>query len=196
MPLWHEAWPNKDLSRMRVLLPELKQRSAELVKVTLPEIEHDKQARWNQGVQAIAAAATALDQAVQDQQTQPALDAAERLHGEFEGLMRLLRPAPKAVEDYHQVLYRIYHDAWPSRRLDDLAKHSALLVTRCAALRGAVWPARYAARQETLGAQVAKLCAATETLAQLSAASTDPGQLGKAVDDVHLQYRTLAQAFE
>ena len=51
-PLWHEAWPNKDVKMMNELLPQVQQHVTAVEKSELPGILRDKQAAWAEQVTA------------------------------------------------------------------------------------------------------------------------------------------------
>jgi hypothetical protein len=194
-PLWHEAWPNKDLARMRELLPEIDGHIATLQKTDLPGILRDKKPAWDRGVAACAAQAAALRQALDRKQEQAALDAAESLHASFEGLVRTIRPRMAELDAYHQVLYRVYHFDHPNKDLAALTLHSEEMAAKCAALAGAPIPKRYEAKAGQLKAEFAALCTATGDL-KTACAGKDAAALDAAVEKVHTTYRACEQMFE
>jgi len=49
VPLWHEAWPDKNLGLMRELMPKINEHVAALRKAELPGILRDKKAKWTKG---------------------------------------------------------------------------------------------------------------------------------------------------
>ncbi|HPC81744.1 MAG TPA: hypothetical protein P5234_01340 [Thermoanaerobaculaceae bacterium] len=194
-PLWHEAWPNKDLASMRELLPQVEQHVAAVQKAVLPGILRDKQESWTKGVEALAAAAAAMKTALAASDEKGSLDAVEELHARFEGLVRLIRPAMKELDAYHVVLYELYHKALPGKdaaRIDTLADG---LAARCAELRAAELPKRHAAKEAALRPAFASLCAATAELQALTA-ETPLAALEKAVEKVHTQYQAVEALFE
>jgi len=50
MPLWHDAWPNKDVKAMAAMLPDIEKHVAAVDKAELPPILRDKKAAWTAGV--------------------------------------------------------------------------------------------------------------------------------------------------
>jgi hypothetical protein len=194
-PLWHEAWPNKNFVMMRELLPQVEQHVAAIQKAELPGILRDKQAAWQQGVEALAAAAGKMKSALAASEDQASLDAVEELHARFEQLVRVIRPAMKELDAYHVVLYDLYHKALPTK---DLAKIDGLageLVTRCQALGAAATPKRFAAKEVELKKGVALLCEATATLAALPA-DAPAATVEIAVERVHTQYQAVDGLFQ
>jgi len=192
-PLWHEAWPNKDVKMMSELLPQVQQHVAAVEKAELPGILRDKKAAWAEQVAALRATCTAYEKAAAAADTQGLLDAVEALHSRFESMVRVIRPVMKELDAYHQVLYIVYHKVMPEKRLADLPAAAAQLASACATLAGAPIPKRFAARETELRASFAALCDAT---AALQSAAADPTAATAAVEAVHTRYQSAEKLFE
>jgi hypothetical protein len=195
MPLWHDAWPNKDFELMRKLMPQIDDHVVKLQQAELPGILRDKRDKWDAGVADVAVQAAALQTALKADQPQPALDAAEALHAGFEGLVRVVRPRMKELEAYHQVLYRVYHYDWPNRDLTALAGHAAELATACAPLAAATVPKQFAAKEAQLREGFAALCTATGELAK-ACGGKDEKLVGTVVEKVHTSYQACEKMFD
>jgi hypothetical protein len=194
-PLWHEAWPNKNVAMIKELLPQVQQHVAAVEKAELPGILRDKQAAWSEQVKALRAALTTYEKAVAANETQPMLDAVEGLHARFEQMVRLIRPVTKELDAYHQVLYRIYHGLMPAERLAEMPAAAAELSAACATLAGAPIPKRFAAKENVLKPAFADLCAATDAL-KTAAGGGDAAALTAAVEKVHSQYQRTEALFD
>jgi hypothetical protein len=194
-PLWHVAWPAKDLGQMRELLPQIKQHVAAVQKAELPGILRDKKAKWDEGVAAVAAEADKLEKALAANEQQPALDAAEQLHARYEGLVRTIRPMMKELDAYHQVLYRVFHYDWPEKDLATLKTHAGDLAARCGELQSAAVPKRFAEKEAELKERFGALCAATTEL-KTAADGGDAAVVGPAVDKVHTAYQACEKVFD
>jgi phosphopantetheinyl transferase (holo-ACP synthase) len=192
-PLWHEAWPNKDVKMMTELLPQVQQHVAAVEKAELPGILRDKQAAWAEQVKELRATCTAYEKAAAAADTQALLDAVEALHARFEKMVRVIRPVMKELDAYHQVLYVVYHKIAPEKRLADLPAAATQLSSACAELAAAPIPKRFAAKEADLKAAFAALCEATATL---QAAGSDPAAAPAAVEVVHTRYQAVEKVFE
>jgi hypothetical protein len=192
-PLWHEAWPNGDLALVAELLPEARRYQDALETASLPGILRDKQEAWRRGVAAMRAALTRVEKGLAAGERQATLDAVERLHAEYETLVRLIRPPIKELDAYHQELYRVVHHLVPAGDLAAVPGAAATLAERCTALRQAKLPPRLAGREATLRPAIATLCAATAEL-QRVAESKDKAKVAAAVDTVHEAYQALEHA--
>jgi hypothetical protein len=194
-PLWHTAWPAKDVAMMKELLPQVQQHVAAIEKAELPGILRDKQAAWNDQVKALRAILTAYEKAAAANETQPMLDAVEALHSRFEQMVRLIRPVMKELDGYHQVLYTVYHKLMPEKKLAEMPAAAAELSSACAALAGAAVPKRFAAKEAELKAAFAELCTVTEALKAV-AGNGDADKVAAAVEKVHTQYQKTEKLFE
>jgi hypothetical protein len=195
VPLWHEAWPNKDLAQMRQLMPKIEENMAALQKAELPGILRDKKDAWKSGVSAMTSATSALKSALVGNNEKGALDAAEALHGGFERLVRMIRPAIKELDAYHVVLYEIYHSLLPAKDMAKMRPAADALAQRCTALMAAAIPGRLAAKEVEIKAAFARLCDATAAL-KTTAAGDDTAATAKAVETVHTAYQASAAIFE
>lgn len=194
-PLWHDAWPNKDYDLMKELLPRVRERVAAIQQAELPGILRDKRESWARGVEGLTATLAAYEQAAQADDGAALLGAVERIHGDFESLVRIVRPAMKELDAYHVVLYRIYHYYAPQEQADELRRAAGELKTACAELGRAPAPRRHADQAERLGREVAELCERTDRLDEVAAgAEWEP--ISGAVERVHSQYQTVLEIFE
>jgi hypothetical protein len=194
-PLWHDAWPNRDLAMVKTLLPEAQRHQQALESAPLPGILREKQEAWLHGVQAMRAALTDVEKGLAAGDQQATLDAVEQLHADYEKLVRLIRPPIKELDAYHQELYRVVHRLVPAGDLAAMPAAAATLVDRCAALQQATLPKRLAGREPSLEAGFSTLCAATAEL-QTVAGSKDKAKIEAAVDRVHTAYQAAEHACE
>ena len=109
MPLWHDAWPNKDVKAMAAMLPDIEKHMAAVNKAELPPLLRDKQAAWVAGLDDLKQTVTAYKAAVTAGDNEALLKAAEKLHTQYEGLVKIVRPVLKEMEDFHASLYVLYH---------------------------------------------------------------------------------------
>ncbi len=194
-PLWHEAWPNKNLSLMRELLPQVEKGVAEIQSAELPGILRDKKSAWQEGVAALASAAGKMKTALDAGQEQAALDAVEDLHARFEQLARVTHPVMKELDAYHVVLYDIYHKLLPAKDFAKIAVASKELDTRCATLAAAQVPRRFTAKEAELKKGFSSLCEATATLTAATGGA-DTAAIVAAVETVHGQYQAVEGLFK
>ncbi len=189
--IWHTAWPNKDYAMLASLVPEVQDGVAAVAAAELPGILREKKDAWAAGVATLQSIASAYKAAADGNKQQELLDAAERLHAQYEALVRLLRPPMKELEDFHATLYMLYHYYMPQDSTAQIKASVVQLQQKMTALENATLPERFAAKTEAftkarndLGKAVRDLAA---TVPQNNAAATRD-----AVELMHSKYETLA----
>ena len=118
--IWHNAWPEKNVALLVELLPQVTHYSDTLGRLVLPGILRDKKPAWDEGIEKLQRIVTEYGAATAPLDSVRLLKAAERLHSQFETLVRIIRPVTKELDQFHQVLYMMYHHYWPNRSLKEL----------------------------------------------------------------------------
>ena len=193
--IWHTAWPEKNLSILVDVLPEVQRYSDSLRRVVLPGILRDKQSAWDEGTSMLQTIVSQYAAATSPLDSVKLLDAAERLHSQYEVLVRTIRPVTKEIDQFHQVLYMIYHHYWPDRSQEKLASSIASLKDRMAALNGAPLPDRFKSKLESFDAARANLSKAVDQLVAADAAA-NAEKFEADLERVHSRYQALEQVFE
>lgn len=193
--IWHTAWPEKNLSILVDVLPQVQQYTDSLTRAELPGILRDKQAAWDLEIAALQSIVNQYAAATSPLDSVKLLDAAERLHAQYETLVRTIRPVTKEIDQFHQVLYMIYHHYWPNKDQEKLVSSVASLNEKMSALNSAQLPDRLKSKQEAYGTARTNLSQALEMLVASDAAS-NPDKFGSDLERVHSRYQALEQVFE
>lgn len=190
-PIWHTAYPEKDTDALRKYAEEVKEKAQKIYEAKLPGILREKEAKWKAGVEAfknavdnyIAIAETGNDNAM--------LDAAEELHTRYENLVRIIRPIVKELEEFHKVLYVIYHRYLPDKKWAEIRKECNNLKTKANMLPKAQLPKRHAEKTAEYKKRVNALIKSVNTLCK-----TKDSGMAKAVEDMHTKYVKVQDLFE
>ena len=193
--IWHTAWPTRDYDMLTALLPEIEEGTAAIVSAELPGILRDKKAAWEKGVQELRTIVQEYQAAVETKQKQQLLDAAEKLHAQYEALVRVIRPPLRQLEEFHAVLYMVYHYYMPEESLDKIRASVEPLREKMAALNRTTLPARVKGKEASFTAARKNL---EEAVTELDGAvsSNDLGKIKNAVETMHSRYVALAAIFE
>ncbi len=148
MPLWHDAWPNKDVKAMAAMLPDIEKHFAAVNKAELPLVLRDKQAAWVAGVDDLKQTVGAYKAAVAAGDNDALLKAAEKLHAQYEALVKIVRPILKEMEDFHASLYVLYHYQMSPFQLEKASESIRALQVKMDALNTAALPDRLKAKTE------------------------------------------------
>jgi hypothetical protein len=134
-PIWHKAYPAKDINSLKGFVPQIKASMEALNKAALPGILKDKETLWKNQLQQMNMAADRYYEAAGETDNEAMLSAAEGLHHNFEMMSRVIRPVMKEMDDYHQILYVIYHKLYPGKNYDEISGFMDSLVDRADAIR-------------------------------------------------------------
>ncbi len=185
--IWHDAWPAKDYAKLRSLLPEIEKGAAALVSAPLPGILQHKQSVWNEGIQALKTTVDEYRSAVKAENNEGLMSAAEKLHSNYERLVRVIRPPMKELEDFHSSLYMLYHHYLPAFDLEKIKSSSVELKFKMGVLETAKLPDRLSAKKEAFDNARDDLAEAVAVL-EAAAQSGDKAKVKQAVEDVHTRY--------
>ena len=193
--IWHTAWPSKDTGLLTQLLPEVERGAADLANAEIPGILREKQVAWRNAVEKLETIVKEYKTAAEAKQKQQLLDAAENLHAQYEALVRAIRPPLSELEDFHAVLYRIYHYYMPKNSLEEVKAAVGQLQDKMAALNKAALPQRFKGKEESFLEARSQL---ERAVTQLAAAigSNDSGKIKTAVEEIHTGYQALAKILE
>ena len=193
--LWHDAWPKKDFARLSRLVPDIQKGVAEVSSAQLPGILREKKLVWTERTTALQETAGDYARAAAAKDTLALLNAGEKLHTQYERLVRTIRPVTKEVEEFHAALYVLYHYHLPAYAIDKIRSSAAELKTRMNALDTMVLPSRFASKQESFTGARNRLSQSVDVL-QTKASSGTESEVKEAINAVHLEYQALERAFD
>lgn len=193
--IWHGAWPKKDTAQLAALLPKVEAGVKSVAAAQLPGILRERKAAWEEGVKSLRTVAGDYKAAVEKKDQQGLLDAAEKLHSQYERLVRVIRPALKELDEFHAVLYMLYHYYMPGDSLEQIKSSASALTEKMAALDKAALPERLKSKEPAFVAARQKLSTSVNALAT-SAPTDDLKKIKTAVISVHTDYQALEKVFE
>lgn len=193
--LWHTAWPAKDTAMMASLCPEIDKGVAEIAAAELPGILRDKKGAWQESLKQLQEIASMYRTAMAGAELQPKLDAGEKLHMQYEKMVRVIRPAMKEIDAFHQVLYMIYHYYMPGHKMDELKSAVTELSAKMDTLNAASLPERLMKKDVSFKAARAKL---STSVAYVKGAmsSKDEKRINDAIRRMHSDYEALERVLE
>ena len=194
MPLWHEAWPSKDTKAMARIVPDIDRHVKAVSAAKLPGILRDKQAPWDAGVKQLQASADAYRAAVEKKDDEALLKAAERLHMDYEKLVRVIRPVTPEIDAFHQALYVLFHYDMEKFSQPTVSEHVQGLKAKMDALNAAALPDRLKAKAPAYEAARATLSKSVDALVA-AVAGKNEAAIKAAVERVHTDYENLEAVF-
>ena len=194
--IWHTAWPQKDTKMLQELLPDIERGYLKIKTAKLPGILRDKQTKWDEGVEKLGTIFNEYQSAAAAKDSAALLSAAEKLHSQFEILVRVVRPKLKEIDAFHQVLYMVYHYYMPEDQFDKIKEATAQLKTRSLDITKAQLSAKQKTKEEQFNKLSAELVSAVNNLDAVVSAGNDKENIRKAVETMHSKYEELEKVFD
>jgi len=194
-PIWHTAYPAKDVKMLRGLVPQVTELSAKIYSAKIPGILRDKEAKWADGVAQFKTAVDAYLKAAAGQDDAGLLKSAEVLHAKYEALVRTINPVLPEMDAFHQVLYVLVHTYAPNKEYDKIRSVFPDFQTKSDLLLKAQLPARFATKKESFENAARELSEAVNGLAAAATGHDHDGMLA-GVEKVHAKYQALEKIFE
>jgi len=194
-PIWHTAYPEKNFAMLKEMVTDVNSGAEKIYSARLSGILRDKQEEWDKGVAKLRSSVEKYNKAMQGTAEPEMLLAAEDLHSDYEMLVRIIRPVTKEVDEFHKVLYMIYHHYWPNKNMEEFGKAVDDLAMRADELANCVLPKWASDKSDSFKEQSQKLYESTKNLKALKDSDADETQLNKAVEDVHNNYVALEGLF-
>ncbi len=190
-PIWHTAYPSKDIDALKSYVQEVNEKAAKIFAVKLPGILREKESKWKIAVEEFKDAVKLYNDAAQGSDDQKLLDAAEILHAKYENLVRVIKPIVKELDEFHKVLYVIYHRYLPDKRWDDVRSKCDELREKSQKVLEAKLPKRLENKSEEYKTLAQQLIQSIEELCVAS-----DNEMENAVEKMHSKYEELQELFE
>lgn len=194
-PIWHTAYPDKDYDALKKYVDEVNQKAKAVYSAQLPGINREKQLKWNEGVMQFQSAVEDYNKYAAADDNEGLLKAAENLHTKYEMLVRIIRPVLKEIDEFHKVLYIVYHDYLPNKKYKMIVKVADDLVKKAKAITGAKLPARLESKKDAFNLAAAELLTSTRDLKK-RVKTKNKISIDAAVENMHTKYQNLEGIFE
>jgi hypothetical protein len=195
-PMWHTAYPNKDYALFKQLLPDVNGGVEKIYAAKLSGILRDKQKEWNEGLDKLRASVKDYNIACEENNEAGMLTSAEELHSNFEMLVRIVKPVTKEVDEFHKVLYMIYHHYGPNKNTEELSKAINDLTMRADELKNCVLPKWATDKKDEFTKAADELYTSTKELQELKNSKAADKLLNAGIEKVHTNYQKLEALFD
>jgi hypothetical protein len=197
-PLWHNAYPAKDITTIKIFIPQIKANMEKMNSAKLPGILQDKENLWKSELVKFNAVAESYYKACSENNDEAILIAVEKLHSAYEAMNRVVKPFVKEMEIYHQTLYMIYHKMYPEKNYSEIAGVMDTLVSQADAIT------KYPEDKLIirLKDKTPKYYTISENLYNLTVAlkealkGNDEKKKDAAIEELHTTYQKLQSLFE
>lgn len=194
-PVWHEFLPNGDYESIRKAVPEFN-KSIEIVKkAELPLFYQHVKDEYEKKRENLASSIEKLDAVAQTKDDKKLEEAVEIVHTAFEQMARVLAPRMKEMEEFHLVLYPLWHEAMPNKDYQAIKSAIPSLESKMDALMKAEIPEDFKDIETPIIEKREALGKAVEDLANVCRQNKDEEIIDK-LTQMHESYRALDGVFE
>ncbi len=200
-PIWHDYYPNKNYDGLKKALPDVEKLAQGVYDAQLPGILRDKSKAWNEAVIVLKERVKEYRDAVNSDDSEKMLSAAENLHSQFERMVRLIKPVVKELNDFHIVLYDIYHKYLPDMKMKELQEAVTQLAQKREALMKATLPQprkpsqKYDDRVKAFQKARTELSDSVDSLVKVMKTG-DKEKIKEAIENMHSKYVNTEKVFE
>ena len=194
--LWHEAWPAKDIAKLKALLPDVEKAYTTLAAAKLPGILREKKAKWDEKLQLLTQAVKDYRKAADEDNADGILKGAEAVHMNYEQMVRVVRPVMAELDAFHQSLYLLHHYYVPEQKADQIKASADSLMKKMIALNAAEVPKRLEAKKERFAKARKNLDEAVKAFAEGVKSEKMKNDVTKLESVVHTRYEVLEKVFE
>ena len=194
-PIWHTAYPDKDIAMLKSLVAQVDELAAKVFAAKLPGILRDKQAKWDAGLAEFRMSVEAYDAAAKGTDDKAMLDAAEAIHAKYEALVRTIRPVLQEMDEFHKVLYVVFHTDLPAKNWEAVRAAGPELKAKAEAIVPVKLSTRLQAKAESFAKAADELVKAATVLAGLGP-KADGAAVEQAVLKLHSRYQELEKIFD
>ena len=194
--IWHTGWPQKDIKLLVSFTPEVEKGFNKIKNVELSGILRDKKSKWEDGLKKFKITVEMYKGAAAKKDSVRILDAAEKLHSQYEALVRVVKPVLKEVEAFHQELYMLYHYNMPKYDYMKVQKSAVVLKAKMKDLMKAQLSERMNAKKDSFEKCKTELNTAVDNLNVVMVKGDDKNAINVAVDAVHFRYQELEKVFD
>jgi hypothetical protein len=194
--LWHTGWPEKDISLLQSLVPDIEKGYKSLVDAKLPGILREKSTQWEAGLKKFGDVVARYKSAASARDSVALLNAAEEVHSAYESLVRTIRPVLKELDNFHQTLYVLYHYSLPEYKFEEIKKGVEEMKPKMEALMKAQLPERLKERGAEFDKARKGLDESLKELDTTLLQGSEKEKVVKAVERLHARYQVVEKVFE
>jgi hypothetical protein len=194
--IWHVGWPKKDIGYLSSLAPEVDSGFVKIKNAVLPGIMRDRQAKWDEGVKILGVCVDMYKVSSAKKNSDALLNAAEKLHAQFENMVRLTHPPVKEVEEFHQVLYMLYHHYMPNGNYEKIKEAASEMKLKIDLVKKVELSKRLKSKTEKFKEYVNQLILDVNSLNSSVKSDYNKGVIDPSIEKIHSKYVQIEKLLE
>lgn len=195
--LWHSFWPNKDIGGIVQSFEDIRKGANNIKNAKLPGILRDKKKLWDENVERLIGIVNEMSEAIDNGDSVLILKKAEDLHSQYEKLVRIVKPVIKELEEFHQILYVLYHYYVPEYNVKKIKETAPELRNKAEKLKEErlLEKIKSSARDE-FKVRVNKLYDEVLSFVELVEGNFDAKSVKRKIEKVHSSYQAVEKLFD
>lgn len=195
--LWHSFWPNKDIGGIVQSFEDIRKGANNIKNAKLPGILRDKKKLWDENVERLIGIVNEMSEAIDNGDSVLILKKAEELHSQYEKLVRIVKPVIKELEEFHQILYVLYHYYVPEYNVKKVKETAPELRNKAEKLKEErlLEKIKSSARDE-FKVRVNKLYDEVLSFVELVEGNFDAKSVKRKIEKVHSSYQAVEKLFD
>ena len=125
--IWHTAVPRKNINLLKSYEPLVEEGYTKIKRADLPAILKDEKTAWEAGLKKLGVCVDLYKVASQKRDSVALLNAAEKLHAQYEAIVRIINPSSKEAGAFHRELNMLYYNYLPDKTFDKFLNIAANL---------------------------------------------------------------------
>jgi methyl-accepting chemotaxis protein len=191
--MYHTGLPQKNIKYLYSLNSVIEKDYEILKKSELPGILIDKKLKWDKALSKLGIFIDLYRIACMKKDSVSLLHAAEKLHTQFEAIVKITKPALKETEAFHKNLYILHNMCTSQYDYEKIKISASALKEKISDLNKAQLPVRLKKRQDEFNKVMMGLISSVEKLDQIVKESNNKAAIRSAVDVVYSNYHALAK---
>jgi hypothetical protein len=193
--IWHNAYPNKDIKALKSYVNDVNTYAGKIYEAKLPGILRDKESKWQSGLEELKKAVDEYNTAAAGTDDEQMLNMAEALHTKFEMMVRIIKPVLKEVDEFHKVLYVIYHKYLPEKNYDAIKSLCDELKAKAEAIINARPNKKVESKLDQFKNAAGDLLTSVNELYE-TCKGNDNSAIDYSVEKMHVKYQNLEAVFD
>ena len=189
--MYHTGLPHKNVKFLRSLNSVIEKDYKILKKSELPGILFEKKSKWENGLTKLGIFVDLYRVACMKKDSVALLNAAGKLHTQFEAMFKITKPALKETEAFYKNLYFLHDICSTQYDYEKIKVLTSSLKERIVDLNKAQLPVRLKKKQDEFNKVRTELINAVESLDKVVKEGNNQPIIGSAIDMVYLKYHAL-----
>lgn len=194
-PMWHKGYSEKDYQLLKVLYADLISQFEKLKNTPFPAEWLNKKPHWEAGLNRLESALAQYGKAITTDSNEQLLNAAKNTHDAFEGLMQIIHPPIPEIDEFHNILYHVYHEYLPNNDWEKVKASIDDFEIQMAAIEKVELPKKMSSKKIDFESAQNDLAEAVKKLSKLKD-SNDTKKLAQAIEKLHEAYVQLNEVLE